>query len=477
MPVDLLALQHTIGNRSVQQLVIQRYEAGEHAQLGETQAELKTAFAPATYIVQRGDRLNAIAQKFGITVAELKEANKDKLRKWRAQDGSGRLIEGFNAGETVSIPRPLNDLAKAATADKAAKLTVNGVVLEYGVVIAMGDLFESPAQIAAASPKELTDLATLIKREQAGGKPVSTEEWEKATGGRYLALAKKNEAHFAPSDPSLVTPSPGGAASANHKSAWEKQHRAALDASQSGDKDKALMINAFGDHFLTDAFSAGHLINKRDVMEKFKSQLKLDAKGEEFTKESQKFFDAVAKDAFTGDVQTEFSQYETVEFKGVVFRPNIDSVSRFSVLLQAIHKEEPDLLANAVAKGVHDKLNTMPGGLPVENAKGDIWALSGDGTLNAKTQAIARQAVAQSQINIISAYKLTGPLNYPVLYQNVWDYTPRPSATGAPQLADTIKQGTDVKSADLKRAMVKLIADNYKLIIDELVKRKKLKRA
>ena len=61
--------------------------------------------------------------------------------------------------------------------------------------------------------------------------------------------------------------------------------------------------------------------------------------------------------------------------------------------------------------------------------------------------------------------------------KNVWDFTPKPSATGATQLVDTVKQGTDVMSADLKIAMVKLITDNYKLIIDELVKRKKLKKA
>ena len=108
------------------------------------------------------------------------------------------MIEGFNAGETVSIPRKLSDFAKQAIRDKSAKFTVNGVTLDYGVAIAMGDLFESPAQMAKASPRELRDLDTLIKREQAGGKPVTTEEWQKATGGRYLKLAEKNVAHFAP---------------------------------------------------------------------------------------------------------------------------------------------------------------------------------------------------------------------------------------------------------------------------------------
>ena len=177
---------------------VQRYEAGEHAELGETQSQLKAAFAPTSYVVKKGDRLDQIAKKFGITVAELKAANKAKLKKWPATSGRKRMIEGFNAGETVSIPQPLNDLAKAATKDKAAKFTINGVVLDYGVGIALGDLYETPAQMAKASPKELKALAALIIRERSGGKAVSTAEWEKASGGQYLKLAAKNEAALRP---------------------------------------------------------------------------------------------------------------------------------------------------------------------------------------------------------------------------------------------------------------------------------------
>jgi LysM repeat protein len=456
---------------------VQCYEAGEHAQLGETQDELQAGLADTTsYTVKKGEHLHTIAARFGVTVAALQEANKDKVRRWPATDGSGRMIEGFNAGETVNVPHELNDFARAATRDKSATFTVNGVVLDYGVGIAMGDFFESPAQMAKATPQELTRLVALIKREQSGGKPVTTEEWEKATGGRYLKLAEKNETHFAPQDGGLVTASTAGASSPNHQREWEKHHAAALAASQAGDKDKALQINAFGDHFLTDAFAAGHLVNKRDLMEKFKGQLQLDAKGEEFIPSSRELFDAVATAAFTGNVKAAFSRYETVETHYGV-HADIDRVSRFSTLLQEIHKEEPDLLANAVAKGVHDKLNTMPGGLPVVNAKGDHWNLSGDGTLNARSKEMARRAVAQSQINVISAYKLAAPPDHAGLYKKVWDYTPKPSPEGTGPLQQSVTSGTDVKSAALRQAIVKLIQDNYELLLAELIKRNKLQKA
>src|SRR5204863_5784641 len=112
---------------------------------------------------------------------------------------------------------------------------VNGVVLDYGVVIAMGDLFTDPKELASAKPEELKELSRLITQERTTGKLVTTAEWEKATGGRYLKLAQANEAHFAP--PGLVTASTAGATAPNHQAAWEQHHRAAPEAAQAGDED------------------------------------------------------------------------------------------------------------------------------------------------------------------------------------------------------------------------------------------------
>ena len=142
-----------------------------------------------------------------------------------------------------------------------------------------------------------------------------------------LLHALHNESHFAPSNPALATVS--GKSTADNKSSWEKYHALAISESQAGHKDKALAINAFADHFLTDAFASGHLFNKRDVMETFNRQLPVDAKGK-FTPASVAFFDVVAARAFTGAVKTEFSNYETVTYEGGFFRPNINSDSRFS---------------------------------------------------------------------------------------------------------------------------------------------------
>lgn len=521
-------------------LRLQRYEAGEHAQMGETKDSLKGVIEESfkKYTVVAADYLETIAASHGITVSELKDANRALLKtinvikhpgpdkgaymvvdaktpndapegkrvwltnrtkievkssgtEWhdikvlsgKAQGTEGKIMSkylntesGFDIGAVIRIPTFATAAVKDAYKGMAPKIKPHGVELDYGSGVAMGgDLYESPEQMDKAPEAELKDIDALVKRDQTAAK-VSDAEWQKATGGRYTALAEKNEGHFAPPNAAIATESTAGKTAANNKSEWEKHHRSALDTSKAGDKDKALTVNAFGDHFLTDAFSAGHLISKRDVMEQFKGQLKLEKSGKEFTKDSKKFFDGIAKEAFQGDVAKEFSKYETADTHFGV-HVNIDSVNMLSRLLQAVHLEEPDLLASAVAKGVHDVLNTASGGIQVVSLKSGIWQLSGDKTLNEATKRIAQKAVAQSQLNVLSVHGITTAIDYAAMFKAVWDYVPQPTPEGLKTIVEAVKTGTDVNSADLKTAIVDLIKGNYMLIIAELVKRKKLRKA
>ncbi|MDJ0355291.1 hypothetical protein [Paenarthrobacter sp. PH39-S1] len=303
---------------------------------------------------------------------------------------------------------------------------------------------------------------------------MTTAEWDAATANRYHSLAAQNEAHFAPSSSDLAPVS--GKSAFDHKSAYEDYHWRAIRASQGGNRDSALILNSFADHFLTDAFAAGHLFNKRDVMQLFNSRLPMNASNE-FTAASVAFFDAVATRAWTGDVAREFSRYETVEFKGAVFRPNIDSEGRFSKLLQGIHQKEPDLMANVVAKSVHDTLNRAPGGVPVTNNLGDAWSLSGDKTMNPQTQLIARRAVAQSLLDVLEVFKTTTSVGIASLTKRAWDYVPQLTAVGKAETARAVTSGIDPASKGLIEQAAALLSENYRLIIAELVKRKILKPA
>jgi hypothetical protein len=488
-------LAHVVQQNGSGGEVVRRYEAGEHSQFGQTGSQLKGLInAPqAIYTVGKNETPEFIAKAFNVPLDELLERNKAKVQMFPVKGKPKKMMPGFKEGEKIEIPPVLNDAMKDAV--KTNELTYKAgqaepgkdrATVRYGQGIAMGgDLYGKPDEIDNDSRANIDALGGLIDKEEAGVKKPTKEfvdnaEWNKATGGRFVKQALANESHFSPSNPAFAPATHAG--SPNNKSEWEKFHGQALGSSQSGDRDKAYELNAFADHFLTDAFSAGHLINKFDVMEKFKSGITIKGPGpmtakSELSDVSKVFFDQIAKAAFVGNVKTLYSQYETKEYKGVVFRPNIDSEDRFSTLLQGIYVSEPDLIANSVAKSVHDDLNTKAGGIDVENNKGDTWPLSGDRTLNQQTLEVGRKAVAQSQYNVLSVYNNKDKLDLPKLFKAVWDYVPRPTVKGAATVKASVDTGTDTKSTSLVASIVAMIAANYKLILDELVKRGILKKA
>lgn len=372
--------------------------------------------------------------------------------------GMHSAVQRFEAGEHAQF---------GGKKGKQRSIEINGVKMTYGEAIAMGDLFATPQDMQKADPKELQAILVLIRKDTIKPGSVTTEEWQKATGGRYMDLAAKNEAHFAPSNPKLTKASAGKSGD-NHKTEWEKYHAQAIAKAQEGKKDEALAINAFADHFLTDAFSSGHLINKLDVMETFKKQLATVGKT---------FFDSVAKTVWADQSTAKFvSQYETVKFEGYIFRPNINSVSRFSKLLQGINDEEPDALSSIVSKVIHDKLNTE--GVEVQNARGDKWKLYGDASLDTDTLKVGREAVAASQQNVMRiAGTGSDVIDMAQIFKLVWDYVPASTPGGTKYIQEQIKKLTDPTQKATIDEVAKILITNIQALIDELVARKILKKA
>jgi len=478
-------LPQTLRHGASGSATVMRYEAGEHQQFGETGGELQAAIAARafTYKVKSGESLEKLAAKFQIDLKELQQFNAAKLKKWNVVRSSGPgVVTGFNAGEEITIPPVLNEVTRDAIKRKELTFTLNGVVLDYGEGIAMGDFYANAADMVAAPASELKAISALIRKERAGGE-VKAEDWNDATNGRYTRLAEKNETHFAPSAPGLV-PVSGAAHGGDHESEWQRFHESALGISQAGKKDDALRTNAFADHFLTDAFAAGHLFNKRDAMETFKAGLTTDKTGE-FIGDAKAFFDKVAAASFIGEVKAEYSNYETVATFSIItqkedptgwYHASIDKASRFSQLLQGVQKKEPDVLSSAAVLSVHDALNSKPGGLAVENRNGDKWMLSGDGSLNAASLRVGRKAVSQSQLNVLNAFKFIGPIDYLSKFDAVWRYVPFPSATGSTDVKTAIADGLVPKSSTLQTAVTALVKSNYQLILKTLVSRKFLKK-
>jgi hypothetical protein len=455
MPYAVLRLQRAAGNGAVQRMLaprptrprarptlfVQRYEAGEHSQFGDV------------YEVKTDETVSQIATRFGLKSAELRAENKDKLVTWTTPEG--KQVTGFNAGTTIIIPPPAPG-AKPRSEDPQQLIVINTVTFTYGQVIALGDFYASPSDMHSAPVDELKELKRLLLLDEAAPGSVTTAQWQAATNGRYLTLSEDNAAHFAPSDPSLV---PGGGNSAeDHKSEWEKLHRQALDAATTGNRDAAMATNAFGDHFLTDAFAAGHLFNKQDLMDHFARQL---------AGNPAAFFTAVANGAWADPgLATFMSGFETTDAFGF----NINSADRFRRLLEGIHAERPDVVLNAVVKIVHDELNTN--GVEVTNDAGSTWTLAGDKTLNAKSLEEGKRAVAQSQQNVLNvlASKNKKKPDYAELYAAVWAYVPRPTKAGATSIQQAVQELADPSQQSTIAGVVAGLIANIRDIVAELVR-------
>jgi len=358
-----------------------------------------------------------------------------------------------------------------------------GVLYSYGEIIALGDLFDTVDDVMKADTGELAGLKKLIQRNLAyykGGKKtpsldVSDDEWQKVTHKRYLDLAEKNYEHFSPSflfmDPRLHLNALLGR---DHHSAWNKHHASAIAEAQQQALDDAsrrrtsipmtaLVINAFGDHFLTDAFASGHLLNKGEIIAYFKAMF---YSGKSLSKAGEKFFERLADAAWKrGSVAAKFSKLQSTAWHGA----DIDRPGRLAEVLKGAAEQEPERIANFALKVLHDKLNKD--GVDVENDAGNKWTLTGDGFLTDKTLAIMKLAVAQSVANINDPSILASNLDVARYQDKVWKYVPRLTAASKAKVLALVTSYIDPGSKDLLDGAAGIVENKVDLLI-ELTKKK-----
>ncbi len=305
---------------------VQRYEAPEHADLGDQALDDLLAF------LRTPDGV-AWAKKRGLDAAELVAAlEADPLRKAGGKIRVGKRTVGTGPG--------------------APQETVE---LSPGEIIAMaGDLYASPEGIATAATQpldkpgaknEIDKLRETIVKERKGEVSDPNKAYEDITGGRYLKLAKQNDEHFAP----------------RNRQEWRRLHEQALAEAKAAKTDEALqhalLVDAAGGHFLTDAYAAGHLFRKNELLAAIRLHL--------------------AKNP----LKTQNPEAQT--YAGVVTASgNADQL---------------------VLKNIHDRLNRE--GFDVTNAAGMAWRTYGDAQLAkaVDTQRIAALAVFKSRQQVYAA--------------------------------------------------------------------------
>ncbi len=235
------------------------------------------------------------------------------------------------------------------------KITVGKLELSPGDVIAlMGDFYRSPEALMNAPPEEVADLLNAIKRERAGelGGGKANEAYQDITAkyrpqsDTYLELAKINKPHFSP----------------GNRDAWLKLHNEALKkareaATRPQALQEALLMDAAGGHFLTDAFASGHLFNKLELEVQIINYIRANPP-----------------------------------------RPANPEMQGYFGLSDAF-----GVMPQLVLKNIHDRLNTE--GVEISNAKGMKWRTYGDDRLkNAQeTLRIGSLAIYLSRQQIIRA--------------------------------------------------------------------------
>jgi hypothetical protein len=361
-------------------------------------------------------------------------------------------IRRYEAGEHAQFG------AKPGEVEKTVK--IKEVEMTYGEMIAMGDLFEDPDAINNATPDQLTRLRDLIRDEKkyytkAGGHKATENEWDQATGGAYLKLAAKNTQHF--KDENL-----------KH---WEKFHRKAMSEAQKKDgMNTALITNAFADHFLTDAFSAGHLIDKPAAMKQAETNLT----------DSDAFATAIATRVLASPAASELLRYEGKRYvAGWTYYP-MDATTLMHLILLIKRWKNGAFFSN-FAKLVHDRLNQdvdpktpgNKGGIEVQNDRGDKWRMSGDDrlALSPKTLEITQLAVAQSRQNLENAssdkkYDFDKAVHYVLLY------VPRPTADGQKQVDEALTSLLDPTQVGTLDAYAQVISNNMDALISNLLAEK-----
>ena len=358
------------------------------------------------------------------------------MRPSRAMSPTARvdMIQRFDAYEHAQI------------AEQAGPggVTIKGVQLTLGDINALGDLYETVDDLLNADPNELRQLVALIRKQKA--------------------------------DPESVT-----AAGQDHRAQWEAYHRRALglaqQAANTSDEsekqqlmDKATTINAFGDHFLADAFASGHLFNKDDVMNLARKQV-TQLKPAELTE----LFNVVATRVFAQHKDT-ISKYEV---KGGplagIWWPNLNSASRFSSLLAGIFEQEPNVVYGAIVKAVHDHLNKQ--GFEVSNTKAK-WTLVGDLELASSphTQKWLQTAIQQTRANLTDASQPNQCIDFNAQVAFVTQYVPEPTKESAAKVKEMIQKMTDPKGG-MATELTAVINQTLPTILQTLVRMGKIRLA
>jgi hypothetical protein len=375
--------------------------------------------------------------------------------------------------------------------DDRVVFTRGDVQITEAEMITMGDLYARPEDMYQADLDELRTLVRLVREDRdaylgkAGAAHVSNDQWERATPHgphrqkSFLELADENATHFAPSSHGHMW---DWHTARDHKAEFQRIHKQALDmahaATTQDELQKALAFNAFAGHFLTDAFAAGHMVPKQDIIERAERAFtRMDTWG--WLVKENAFSRRVAETVLADPRARALRQYwiRIVNWHEM-------SAEHLSELLYAFAHDDTykSKFYNTFVKVVHDELNKT--GVEVTNAHKDgPWTVHGDERLlpagthanaardlyaNSMTLKVGHQAVQESAANALAAYFTPGRIDYQANFDRVWAYAPRPTAAGWQHINDVQDRLLDPSRPEAVKAFAEVVLAHVDLLIRTL---------
>lgn len=241
----ILSLQRTIGNQAVQRLLA--------AAEGEFAAPASTVSQPTAETSPRERRPKPISHAQP-RIQRFDSPEHVSIGENAGGPSSGNLILEAHRRDLPQYNQSINSWPAAWQTlwmqgdTNQRRFLREG--LTYGEVVALsGDFYTDYSHLNNAPLREIYDLLPSIRD------GATTSELQETTGGRYLDLAAHNENHF-----TNVTPGH------SNLDTWRRMHVQAILAARNGDANMAWGMNATADHYLTDAFSGGHLRVERSEL-------------------------------------------------------------------------------------------------------------------------------------------------------------------------------------------------------------------
>lgn len=230
------------------------YATGDRVAFGDA-PDLHTAAHEAAHVVQ---------QRSGVQLAGGVGSSGDRYEQ-HADRVADRVVAGGSAeslldemvgggGGSSSAVQRHDSPGHVGIGDsvKGDDVIIHGIAFSPGQISALADYVTTVDGLEDRfTQAEVAQMhALLVKGDE------DTMTWSILTKGEYEDEVLANEKHFAPS---------AGDGDLNFRSQFIAGFKAALEVTAAGDADRGRLLGYGAEHYMQDAFSAGHQVSARDV--------------------------------------------------------------------------------------------------------------------------------------------------------------------------------------------------------------------